>query len=299
MAGETIELAKNYEAGKSLFPAFASLKYDGVPLRFVREGNTVVAYTRQGEVAGSVDHLRAVAAKVLTTEGGSFVAECLVPGYDFKDSSGIIRRSITDGRIIGYIFDADVLNRPKMEYFRRIDFLGTLIEAEFGPADKCMLRQVSYELVVGPMGVKDAWEAIKRSTPTAEGMMLHHTHKAFQPGKRCWGMTRYKPQPTIDLEVTGFEEAISEDGRLLGMVGRINVRLLRRAKDGGVAANVVGIGPGKLKHNERIAIWNGQSSYIGKIAEIKYMPDPSYDALRQPTFQCFRYDKVMSDVLEY
>jgi ATP-dependent DNA ligase len=147
--------------------------------------------------------------------------------------------------------------------------------------------------------------------------MLHKVDKPFQPGKRCWGLGRYKPQPTIDLEVVSFEEAVSEAGEGLGMVGRVNVRLIREWPLGEAPAGwkavsgdlrnlwekIVGVGPGKLTHEERTRWWNdynvGALSAGNIYAEIKYMPDPAYEALRQPTVQRLRTDKTVSDVLTY
>ncbi|WKV17017.1 hypothetical protein [Nostoc phage NMeng1] len=144
------------------------------------------------------------------------------------------------------------------------------------------------------------WERLRAKFPHAEGMMLHTCTKPFSPGKRAPGMLRYKPQPTIDLRVESWEEAVSEDGTPLGMVGRCNVLLNRVMSDGVTRQSRIGIGPGKLTHDERTAIWNKfRESGYRPIVEVKYMPDPTYDALRQPTIQRIRDDKEKADVLSY
>ena len=59
----------------------------------------------------------------------------------------------------------------------------------------------------------------------------------------------------------------------------------------------IGIGPGRLTHDERTALWvHFQTGMLHKrMAQIKYKSDDSYDALRQPTFQFWRDDKETPD----
>jgi ATP-dependent DNA ligase len=141
------------------------------------------------------------------------------------------------------------------------------------------------------------WKGFQEKFPKAEGAVLHAYGKQWNPGKRCWGTQKLKGEPTIDLRVVGFEEAVSEAGEPKGMVGRINVELARA--DGTV--EIVGVGPGKLTHEERFHLWRTRNSTkvedMNLIAEIKYMPDATYGKLRQPTFQQWRPDKTEADVL--
>lgn len=318
MSAEPMELAKNWDETKAakVLPAYAQIKYDGVPLTFIRpaDNGPVQALTRQNEVALSVDHLLAVAEHILLTPGASFTAECFVPGLPFKDSSGIIRRQGMDEdtrKVIGIVFDANILNRPKETYFTRIRQIEPMLE------NGTFLRVAPYKLVSTVEEVDLMWKTLVELTKAIggelEGMMMHSLTKPFAPGKRCWGMSRYKPQPTIDLEVVTFEEAVAgadaeanggpPAGTPLGMVGRVNVHLRRRVA-GEIVSKLVGVGPGKLTHQERIDLWQkyGAGHFpagMKMYAEIKYMPDPSYDALRQPTVQRLRTDKEEGDVLEY
>jgi ATP-dependent DNA ligase len=142
-----------------------------------------------------------------------------------------------------------------------------------------------------------AHDAFMLNNPDAEGSVLHSWYKVFQPGKRCWGTQRMKPVPTIDLMVVGFEEAHSADGAPLGMVGRINAELTTLVPTTmGMQnkAEVIGVGPGALNHTERKNLWRmwKKGQFTPRIAEIRYMRDESYDALRQPTFKQWRDDKA-------
>ena len=324
MSNEPMELAKNWDPDKwqKVLPAYAQIKYDGVPLTFIRKDGVVQALSRQNEQMTSVPHMLNWARFLLLHEGASFTAECLVLGSPFKDSSGIIRRDEPNETIIGYVFDANLMARPKDSYYTRINQMKIQTAALRYDAG-----ELPFPFIVAPMmlvetvdKVEKVLAGLKERLPDIEGIMLHSLQKPFQPGKRCWGMSRYKPQPTIDLEVTSFEEAVSEAGEPLGMLGRVNVRLNRewgsgRIPDGWTAvpgksdgnqrvwSKVVGIGPGKLSHQDRKDWWELYKRHTSVqdnlYAEIKYMPDPSYEALRQPTIQRFRTDKTEGDILEY
>lgn len=324
MSSEPMELAVNWNERNAnrVLPAYAQPKYDGVPLTFIRRsGDLVVALTRQNTECQSVPHLLEAASLIITKVGGSFTAECLVPGLSFKDSSGIIRRKDPDAetaRVIGLVFDANLMCNARETYHIRIKQILHVLAAL--NAQNNIIGTPKVFLAV-PMftvqdirGVLSAFELYNGRIKNLEGMMLHSMAKPWKPGTRAIGMSRYKPQPTIDLEVVSFEEAISEAGDGLGMIGRVNVRLRRRLPDGTVRESIVGIGPGKLTHKEREDWWTGRlpgmtpstcpiknvrSAPDQLFAEIKYMPDAAYDALRQPTVQRFRTDKTEGDILEY
>lgn len=321
MSKETIELAKNYDPKKSIFPALAQRKWDGVPVRFmcVKVG-TCIAVTRQGERITSIDHLIPIAEKAIRAAGGCIIGELIVPGRDFKEISGLVRRKDASPELICKVFDGDLDNLPKKSYHSRlVEIANTL------PHDP--------RLSVTPSKYVDSIEGVERyydalclaAGEKLEGVMFHDPTKPFQPGKRCWGMGRWKPQPVNTFKVVGFEEAVSEAGAPLGMVGRVNILLRRKSLPAGTAEAsdldwewdvrakcwqaVVGVGPGKLSHADRKFLWTGQGESIvlhvpftelaEVYADIKHMPDPSYEALRQPTFQCFRPDKKEGDIIEY
>lgn len=318
MANEPMELAVNYDEkrAKKAFPAHAQMKYDGVPLTFKRNADmSVSCLTRQNETPLSVPHLVAAANELLPRVGGaSFVGECLVPGLPFKESSGIIRRHEPNAKIVCIVFDADMHSQPKLAYHQRfLAFRDSWQLWRMQVQSPCIFPCPT-TVVEDHDAAMAEWERLRAKFPHAEGMMLHTCTKPFSPGKRAPGMLRYKPQPTIDLRVVGFEEAISEDGTPLGMIGRVNVRLDRRFTQAPpdkpynwvfdlaerTWSTVIGVGPGKLTHDERAYWWaKYKEGFVPHMAEIKYMPDPTYEALRQPTVQRFRTDKETPDVLSY
>lgn len=323
MGKETIELAKNYDPKKSIFPAIAQRKWDGVPVRFmcITPGKCI-AVTRQGERITSIDHLIPIAEKAIRDAGGCIIGELIVPGRDFKEVSGLVRRKQASPELICKVFDGDLDNLPKKSYHMRVLEIAPVLMAHGDPR-----MQFTAGRHVGSVeDVERYFEWLKvYHAEEIEGVMFHDPTKPFQPGKRCWGMGRWKPQPVNTFKVVGFEEAISEAGAPLGMVGRVNILLRRKSLPAGTAEAsdldwewdvrakcwqaVVGVGPGKLSHADRKFLWTGQGESIvlhvpftelaEVYADIKHMPDPSYEALRQPTFQCFRPDKKEGDILEY
>jgi ATP-dependent DNA ligase len=210
-----------------------------------------------------------------------------------------------------YVFDFDLLVSPETDWLTRHNqftnvLAGYLVAAGQSVAD-CPIRRVPSVTVQDDAAVQTAFEALLTAFPACEGAVMHSFGKPFQPGKRVWGTQRLKPNPTIDLRIIDFEEAVSQSGEPLGMVGRLNAELNRMQP---IASNqkgeigrarcvttVVGVGPGALTHDQRKALWKLQK--MGKwkptIAEVKYMTDESYAALRQPTFVRFRTDKAVPD----
>lgn len=297
MANETIELLKNYEPSKMQWPALHQQKIDGVPVRVFKRNGKVYSLTRQGELVTSIKHIETFAG-VLLEDGESVVMELHIAGKPFKEISGHVRKkNVQCPNLVGWVFDYDISSSPNMLYARRMlvfrSRLGTAIDrCGAYPEDLC-IRIIPCVRVHDAASAEEAHDQLMRANPNAEGSVLHSVHKTFQPGKRCWGTQRMKPVPTIDLMVVGFEEAISAEGQPLGMVGRINAEFT--GADG--KTSIIGIGPGALNHTERKNLWRmwTRKQFTPTIAEIRYMRDDSYDALRQPTFKCWRDDKKEPD----
>jgi ATP-dependent DNA ligase len=305
MANETIELLKNYEPSKMHWPAMLQPKIDGVPVRvFKNFENKMTALTRQGERVTSIPHILQFASTLLH-QGESMVMELHIAGKPFKEISGHVRRKNTAcHELVGWVFDFADHSGFQNTYFHRYAMIKKRIEHAAAFA-QCKLEDLCIRIIPAANvntqeEAEAAHDAFMLNNPDAEGNVLHSWYKVFQPGKRCWGTQRMKPVPTIDLMIVGFEEAHSADGAPLGMVGRVIAELTTLVPTPtGMQhkVDVFGIGPGALNHTERKNLWRmyKQGKFTPRIAEIRYMRDNSYDALRQPTFKQWRDDKVEPD----
>lgn len=304
MANETIELLKNYEPKKMQFPAYFGEKLDGVPVRIYGSVAQPFALTRQGEEVIGIDHI-IEAARPMLKAGASITGELYIKDVPFKDLSGMVRNHRDEPSLVLHVFDANLNPGHDQTYDRRWqDFKQALWEQEVLNIGTTMLpiRPIFMITVNDAAQAEHEFDFLMQVAPKAEGAVLHSKAKLFQPGKRCWGTQRMKPQPTIDLQVESYEEATDALGNGKKMVGRINVFYERQTagpRDTVITTkNVIGIGPGALSHEDRRMLWREQelSAAAPGIIEVKYMPDPTYDALRQPTFVRFRPDKETADV---
>jgi ATP-dependent DNA ligase len=309
MGKETIELFKQFEDcnfNKYKGPWGVQEKLDGVPVCITREPTGIVLRTRQGETVSSLPHIAEYASRLLLTLGSFVVGEVYSRGMPFKDISGHVRKHAADEhtrKLKLYVFDGDLWLRETGWIDRqRAIALGLTILA--GHSSDALLaapiQSLPYAVTNDPWFAHELLEETLKDNPQCEGVVLHDINKTWQPGKRLWTGLKLKPKPTIDLKVVGFEEAISKHGEPMGMVGRINCEL-NTLRNGKLETSVIGVGPGALTHTQRRGLWSVRNSPIfwahTRIAEVQYMKDDTYDALRQPVFVRFRGDKSEPDCI--
>lgn len=291
MAGETIPLCQKYNPDKLEFPVALSKKLDGVPIRLDMEYDPVLDtiliewFTRNGESPTSVKaDLTVFAADnhKLVKEYGAItcVFEVTHPDFpDFKDVSGLVRR---DSRAYGLqynLFDVAEAGYWKAPWYVRQLLANHLSYPELIRGSKFTL--VHQQLVMCQPNL-DA--ILEQPIPDGqEGWIIRNRDAHFKPGTRHWDYQKVVKEPMIDLRVVGFEEGV---GKNAGGVGKVLVQY----KD-----IVVGVGAGKMSYKDRQYIWDNRALYVGCICQVKYKPDDSYTALRQPTFQCWRHDKKEPD----
>ena len=290
MGKETIMLAKTYKNHKSLLlPVQVTEKLDGVAADFFGvqglAGVTCAVRSRQDEPLLSVDHITDFLSHLLP-KGHHVIGELYIPGMDFKDISGLVRRKQSDeetAKLRLYIYDYYIEGSEDMEYITRMEFMYDTIGQYFG--EKAPAKLIPGLYIESTEQFDAAVAKFKKDHPTSEGLVIRSlTGKSsvYKSGWRSPGMLKLKTTETIDLKIVSFEEAIDKDGAAKGMVGRINVSY---------KGKTIGVGPGKMNHKDRVEVFNNQKAYIGKMIEIAYMPDDSYDALREPRFYRFRPDK--------
>lgn len=287
MAKEVMMLAKNLDLKKIEYPVWVSEKIDGAAARFeasrVSDGTTVFAKSRQNKGYGSVQHICDWLRKYMPT-GPLLCGELYVPGLPFKDSGGTIRRMNPEPSIRLGIYDWFDPANPAADYSERME---AMYEHLFSALKPCNtpVHVIPRAPIDNEADLLAFIEKFMQAKPHAEGVMIRPQrgkHSLYKFG-RSWGLMRYKPWETEDLPVHSIEEG---KGEHVGMAGRINVLY---------KGEVVGCGPGKQSHAERRELWlrwqDNPHSIRGKIAQVQYKKDPSYDAMREPTFQLWRPDK--------
>jgi len=303
MADKVLMLAKNYDLKKLVFPLVLTEKLDGAASDFYAlPTHGVNARSRQAEPLYSVDHITLwLTGKLLP--GDHLICELFVEGGDFKDISGMVRSHDTQPKLKAYVYDfyTDTVytggdDMSEITYSQRMKMMANRVGKHVTPDSPVQI--IPGHQIQDVIEFQDAVESFFKAKPKAEGLMIRSLfgkESGYNIGKRSWGMQRLKPTGTMDLQVHSFEEAIDGEGNPKGMVGRINVLLSIGADDDGKNTfsdyRIIGAGPGALTHSERIAIWDNQKQYIGRIAEIAYKPDDTYDALREARFSRWRDDK--------
>lgn len=312
-----IMLATTYDPDKVTFPAEVSVKLDGVAADFYKTPNGWIAQSRQGKPLPSTAHITRYLNYRFKDEDVNthIVGELTVIGAeDFKTAGGIIRRQEEDRRIVLNIYDMYKIGFENESYENRIDRINKLLsKCNHGcyiTDDKLtwtFIRRVPVSTVAqNRAALEEHFKGIPKLMETSsmfEGFMircLRGPDSRYKIGKRSRGMMRYKPKPTVDLEVVAFEEATAnkeitflgetfQKDQGLRAVGRIVAKY--KGQD-------IGVGPGCLTHEERRDLWEryqnaggGDMTGKGLIAEVEYMLDNSYDALRQPVFKRWRADK--------
>lgn len=291
----TIPLAKGYNEAKIEYPGYLSVKLDGTPIRCdvsFQDGDMYVSRrTRQGKENFSAEGQfntmlgALVAAGVMTSGNHTFVAEVTHKDFPhFKDSGGIVRRQEPQEGLVLNVFDF----QPQGSNATFEERLAVLTYMMQHVHSECF-RVVPQFRVEGPEQFKAVQDMLLNRYSNCEGLVYRAASAEFKPGSRHWDYQKILVKPTADLRIHSYEEAVcGKTGAGKGMVGRINCWY----KD-----TVIGVGPGKMKHAERKSEWeewkSNKHAGLGyeRILQVEYKKDPSYEALREPTFQCWRPDK--------
>ncbi len=310
-----IMLAKSYDAAKLTFPVEVTIKLDGVAADFYKTPNGWVVQSRQGEPLPSAAYIVSWLNEHLDHAANNLhiIGELTVMGVSsFKEASGIIRRQVPDSRIVLNAYDIYTVGKERLPYLQRKDSLQAVLQSLYKQSlcthDNVVYQQVKTVPLVGrAYNINElnkhfsSLPKLLEQSDSFEGFMVRNLggkHSFYGVGKRSYGMMKYKPKPSLDLRVVGFEEATAnkemkflddtfQKGQGLLAVGRINVEY---------KGEVIGVGPGCLTHKERRDLWmrykdNNFTLDVQPIAEVEYMLDKNYTALRQPVFKRWRLEK--------
>jgi ATP-dependent DNA ligase len=206
----------------------------------------------------------------------------------FKDVSGLCRAHHQCDELRLNVFD---FYRPTpegpdlMPFGKRIVLARSLVRGMFWcKLIPQILCRDAVLLAIALQTVKSA-----RGAFLPEGAVIRNCNERWHSGKRSWGYQKVVDDPTTEVIITSLECAVSgETGEYIDMVGGMR---------GLYKGEVIGIGPGKLTHAERHALWTqyleDDRRCLGDWrCTVKYKRDDSYKMLRQPTFQHWRPEDV-------
>lgn len=275
-----IMLSKQYNPKKLSFPVYVSEKLDGVAAEFYvpldSTDGKVLVRSRQNKPILSVQHI-CDELQVMLLAGDHIIGELYIPHGKFKDTSGKVRSHDPQIDLTLRVYDFYMEDQLDWTFKRRIGIPAVYYLNKFK-----YIHAIPHDI----LDSKDDLDQFIRDffilKPEAEGLMIRSHDHLYEPGKRSWGMMKLKQRETVDLEIVDIEEATDEAGNPKGMAGGFKCKY---------KGKIIGVGPGKLSHPERIQAFRNRLSLIGSIVEVQYMPDPSYDSLREPTVVRFRDDK--------
>ncbi len=269
-------LSRKFDEKRVKYPSYVSEKLDGVPVVVGFFDGKVRAISRQGNEITSVSHiLKEIEHLVKARPEMEWVGELYIPYTPFKDISGKVRKqNVTSEDLELHLFDCFDRRDELMKYSTRLGLLKNLKSTFLKPTSKIKIITTHY--------CEDVYEIMNTYTmyTASEGIMIRSAEGIYEKGKRSWDMMKLKPEPTVDLVVVGVNQAVDKYGKLKGMIGSFICNY---------KGKYINVGAGKLTRDERIQAWAEQP--IGKVIEVKYMPDDSYESLRQPVFMRWREDK--------
>lgn len=297
MPSNTIMLAKDFEADMLRFPVAVSEKLDGVPAKFYYDSTgRPVAQSRQGTFFTSVQHIiDELVQRGILLHDEAVVGELWIHGEPFKKISGKVRRAAPAPDLELYIYDTfhcDENGWPADDPRSFRERMSSIEQRVFFNEETIQHVHVAVQAVCNDAAALDA--AVlrimqRKSKHTPEGVMVraldHPLYSTYSLG-RSWGMMRIVPKPTIDLMVVEVIQAKNRAGNPKKIAGS----LMCKYHDMDIKVSA-----GKATHAQRKMWWRDQNSILGKIIQVQYKPDPSYNKLRQPTFQRERPDKETPD----
>ena len=291
------------------FPCIAEVKYDEVRLhvKFNRcpigpSGDRVEYLTYSGKPAYNMAHFTPMFLEFFRNQpqesyeldmgvevNGNFndsvrwvKSSTGIPKYKLDKKTGKEHPALDVGMVRFYLFD---LPRRRERYVDSEDhFLGR-IALRWEVA--CTLSGAGLPVEIPKWGVVGSPEQLIHEFQRVrelgfEGLMVKSFDHTYQRGKRIDGWLKMKPEEEGDGVITGFSEAISEDGVPLGRAGSMHLTL----EDGSKAS------PHGIPHDLGADMWENPEKYIGQWWTFNYMERDRAGGYRHPTVGRRREEKV-------
>ena len=224
--------------------AFIQYKYDGHRCIVTRHCGEVIAYSRNGKMIHTIDHILSMLDWAWFEEGMALDGELYIHGKSLQSISSLVKREQADSKNLVYVL-YDIME--DVSYVNRLYKLTQIGLSAFGPIQLATTRGVSNK--------DDALAHMMMSKHKGyEGSILRHGKSGYEDGKRSQSLLKLKTCVDAEFLIAGVTK--SKDGW-----GILNC-LTEDGREFSVNP------PGTLE--DRFMVYNNQDSFIGKMARVEF-----------------------------
>lgn len=261
-------------------PKYGSVKLDGI--RALTQYSTTT--TRQEKLVPNQE-LRELLATRQGLDGELIFAEPNAPDVYHSTYSAVMTEKGSAEGITFYVFDLLDKTRPYKDRY-------AILQDMLLPP---MFKVLEQTLITSQEDLDAYYDRVL--TEGYEGLILRNPDAMYKEGRstaKSQDMLKLKPFRDDEAAVTGVYEAMHNGNEAfkneLGYTARSSHKenLTGNGMIGGLLAQFQGqeirIAAGKLKHSERIAIWQNPTAVVGKLAKFRHLPVGVKDAPRHARF---------------
>jgi DNA ligase-1 len=258
---------------------YASPKLDGYRCLAVIAGGSVTLYSRNGSVYENFPSI--VESLSNTFKDVSIVLDGEIMSDDFQSmqqSAFASTRGTTVGDVKFHVFDYIPYKEwqsGKFEKSKSVRYSHLEAMAPVFPNNIVLVDQEVTNSIDRVLQLEKQYMALGY-----EGVMVVPDIPYYK-GRKSNKLMKFKTMLSQDCEIVGFYEGTAgtrNEGRLGGLVLKQENGLTCECGSG-------------FSDDDRDYIWNNQSEFLGRIAEIKYQELTNHDIMRFPIFMRWRDDK--------
>jgi len=256
-------LAQTYDGIKSNKSGFWQYKYNGHRCLITRQGDELIAYSRNGKPINTISH---IFEGMDIPEGVTLDGELYIHGKPLQTISSIVRRVQPDNKKLTYI----VYDQIADDYFERriANIYGYKLN------DKIHIADTFGKNGFNPKMARR--ENIQAAQDKGfEGLMFRNSNKPYEPGKRSSQLLKVKMR--LDIEVVVGRISPSKDGWAI----------LHCATPTGKSVSVTA--PGTME--QKYEIYTNAHDYIGKKLTIEFAEFTKDGVPFHPVAIAFREDE--------
>lgn len=239
-------------------PYIVQPKLNGERCRLLHQNGRVLLLSSSEEIISSIHHINAAGQHL---PNGEYDGELYIHGWKHSEIHSVVSRTNNihprADEMQLHLFDIPSIFEVQCE---RIAQLNQLSGTYSGPDSIRFVKNYIAHTFTEVLNLYDQFIG-----EGYEGFIIRHLDTPYSR-TRTPGMMKFKPEQSDTYTLTGMEEAISESGTPLGMVGAFNC-----IDDMGTRFKV---GAGKLTHAERRLVWqeylDSSKHMYGKVLLIEY-----------------------------